>query len=428
MLRGIFKNTTFAVVAAVAGVGTAQAGGLERGGYNIDLLFDPSPFNFESSFTYVMPDRTLKNTVDTDPSNGLGANGIGGGDTSVRESVDYAIPRFGIKVNVVDPIDCLFDYSEPWGAHTHPGANWVGANSNIETEVKSNNFAATCSYKFAAGPGQFRMIGGAFWQEVHGFKDRLVAGGLPSFLGTGVGHLELAGEGHGWRAGIAYEIPDIAFRASLVYNSEVELNNITGMLDLTQVPAVILPAGDPRRPFFGVSTPVFGSASMPDSVELKLQSGVAPGWLAFGSVKWVDWSELQNVIFCPEITRGIASCVSGSPTKITSLDLIYRDGWTITGGVGHKFNDQLSGAVALNWDRGTSQGFGSRTDTWSVSAGTSFTPNDRIEFRLGALAGILTSGHSGAITRGGVTYGDDVSYDFGNDFVGALSLAARVKF
>ncbi|MGG2475354.1 transporter, partial [Rhizobium sp. BR5] len=43
---------------------------------------------------------------------------------------------------------------------------------------------------------------------------------------------------------------------------------------------------------------VYGSVSMPDSIELKVQSGIAPDWLAFGSVKWTDWSQIQVIPFC----------------------------------------------------------------------------------------------------------------------------------
>ena len=48
----------------------AHAGGIERGGYDIDLLFDPAPFATEAEATFVMPQRKLKNAVDTDPFNG----------------------------------------------------------------------------------------------------------------------------------------------------------------------------------------------------------------------------------------------------------------------------------------------------------------------------------------------------------------------
>lgn len=404
---------------SLAAVGTAGAGGLERGGYNIDLLFDPARFASEASVVYVMPQRELDNVVDINPANGLGSNGIGGGDSSgVRDTESYAVPRIGFKAGFGDSVDCMADYSQPWGAHSNPGANWVGANSNIETKIESDNYAATCSYRMDAGKGQFRVLGGVFYQEVGGFKDRQVApdivltpGGPFDVPGSGVGRLELEGDGVGWRTGAAYEIPEIAFRASLVYNSEVDLGDITGTIDLTQVPGFI----DPTNPLLGVVTNVVGTQAMPDSVEFKIQSGIAPDWLAFGSIKWVDWSTFQEISFCnvdqPEPCN--------ADTDETSLELLYRDGWTVSGGIGHKFNEQWSGAAAITWDRGTSTTLGTQSDTWTLSGGASFTPTEMVELRFGGAVGVLTSGSSSD---------SEVAFDYGNDFVGALSAAAKMKF
>lgn len=403
---------------------TAFAGGLERGGYNIDQLFDASQFSIQSGVIYVMPQRKLKNAKDTDPSDGLGSNGRGGGSTTADDTENYAIPYGGIKGGIGD-LDCLVDYSEPFGAHTNPGANWVGAQNNIETKITTHNYGATCSYKFDMGPGQLRVIGGTFYQEVEGFKERYVFN--PALLGgtgTGIGRLDLEDQAWGWRAGVAYEIPEYALRASLVYNSRVKYDNLTGTVDLTQAIGGIAPYN--RAPY-GRVTPVFGSAEAPDSLEFKVQSGIAPDWLAFGSVKWTNWSLLQSISLCPTATRG-RTCSATSGTQLTSLDLLYQDGWTVTGGIGHKFNDQWSGAVSLTWDRGTSHGYGAQTDSWTLGVGAAYSPTENIEWRLAGALGILTSGSSGAITQNGVTYGDDVSYDFGNDLVAAISTSIKVKF
>jgi long-chain fatty acid transport protein len=290
----------------------------------------------------------------------------------------------------------------------------VGAQSNIETKITTHNYGATCSYKFDAGPGQLRLIGGAFYQEIEGFKERLVV--APGLIGapvTGIGRLDLHDNGWGWRAGIAYEIPEYAFRTSLVYNSRVKYDNLTGTVDLTQVPVVPI--------YGGLVTDVAGSADAPDSLELKVQSGIAPHWLAFGSVKWTNWSILQSVVLCP--TSGV--CPAGG---LTSLDLAYRDGWTISGGIGHKFNDKWAGAVSVTWDRGTSDGYGAQTDAWTLGVGTSFSPTENIEWRVAGAIGLLSSGESGTFTRDGVTYGDDVTYSFGNDLVAAVSTSIKVKF
>jgi long-chain fatty acid transport protein len=418
MNKPLLKTLLGAGCVSLAMIGTASAGGLERGGYNIDLLFDPARFASEASVTYVMPQRELDDVVDINPLNGVGSNGIGGGATNgVADTEDYAIPRIGFKASIGDSVDCMVDYSQPWGAHSNPGANWMGANSNIETKVNSDNIAGTCSYKMQAGTGQFRVLGGVFYQQVDGFKERLVAP-VPlivgsDILGDGVGRLELEGEGVGWRIGAAYEIPEIAFRASLVYNSEVDLGDITGTVDLTRIP--FIPGTPLANPLFGTVTDVVGTQSMPDSVEFKIQSGIAPGWLAFGSIKWVDWSTFQEISFCA--VGDPRPCTAD--TDVTSLELLYRDGWTVSGGFGHKFNDQWSGAASIAWDRGTSTTLGTQSDTWTFSAGAAYTPTQNVEFRLGGALGVLTSGES---------EDSEITYEYGNDLVAAVSASAKVKW
>jgi long-chain fatty acid transport protein len=409
----------------------AQAGGLERGGYNIDLLFSEERFASEAGVIYVMPDRKIKNARDTDPTDGMGSNGIGGGKTSVDETENYTVPRAGIKVGITSDFDCLAQYSQPWGVHTKPGKDWVGANENIETKIKSNDYGLTCSYKFDVGKGYLRALGGVSYQEVEGFKERLVVGQVlqtpyaaAGFDGTGV--LDLKGDGWGWRIGAAYEIPEIAFRASLVYNAEVDLGQVDGTIDVRNVPAAF---ANPRLPFAGQIIDVYGTATMPQSLEFKLQTGIAPGWLAYGSVKWVDWSVLDVVAFCPTSTKGMGKCGPSSPFRATSLDLMFQDGWTVTAGIGHKFNDQWSGQVQVSWDRGTSTGLTTQTDTWLLSTGIAYSPNKNFEIRAGGAIGMLTSGSFGPTECvGNQPCGTKVKYDFGDDFVSALSISGKLKF
>lgn len=143
MVRITITRGLLATAALCALHTSASAGGLERGGYNIDLLFDPSPVAAETSGTYVAPQRKLKNVQDINRANGLGSDGRNGGTTTADDSEGYWVPRIGVKAGFGDSVDCMADYSQPWGAHTKPGANWRGANENIETKVESDNYAVT---------------------------------------------------------------------------------------------------------------------------------------------------------------------------------------------------------------------------------------------------------------------------------------------
>ncbi|MDH6265739.1 long-chain fatty acid transport protein [Rhizobium sp. SG_E_25_P2] len=404
MGKTMLRKGFLTVISAGFMSGAAYAGGIERNGYNIDLLFDPSNVAVEGTATYVTPHRTYENTTNY--------SGVGGTDPDVRDTKDYFNGSVGVKARVVEGVDCLVDYSQPWGAHSAPGLEWTGSGENSETKINSDNYGLTCSYKFDMGKGQLRLIGGGFYQTVDGFKESLVTPAelVPGFDGTG--RLDLDSDGWGWRAGVAYEIPEYAFRASLVYNSEVKLDEITGTLDMSNVSPAVVPS------LGGVVWDVYGSTKMPDSIELSVQSGIAPDWLAFGSVKWTDWSQLQTIPFY----------LKGTDIQATSLDLFYRDGWTVTGGVGHQFTEKVSGAVSVTWDRGTSQGYGSQTDTWLFGTGVNFAATKNVDIKLSGAVGWMKSGSSGAYVYNGVTYGVENDYDFGTDFVGAISTGIKVKF
>lgn len=418
-----FEKALLGLMMAAAAT-PALAGGLERGGYNIDLLFDPSDYAIESTATFVAPQRDVNDAVDNAAKSGPLAPT--GWRNTARDSESYWSPRIGAKAAIGDYGDCMVDYSQPWGAYLKPG-QWQGSSYNMETKVSSSNYAATCRAKFDVGNGVFSIIGGGFYQELTGYKYRQVVApavlnlyGLP---GTGVGKLDMEGNGWGWRAGFAYEIPEIAFRTSLVYNSAVD-HDLAGTVDLTNVPGAVLPAT--IQSLGGKIVPIYGSVSMPDSIELKMQSGVAPGWLVFGSVKWTDWSQIQAIPFCPV---GMSPCAPGS-TAINTLDLFYRDGWTVSGGVGHKFNDQWSGAVSLTWDRGTSTVIGTQTDTWVLGTQAIYSPNKSVELKLSGAIGLLTSGSSSisGAPCGTTICGNEASYTFGNDLVAAISTSVKVKF
>jgi len=476
MIRVPLKSIVAGLTASVALVSSAQAGGFDRGGVNVDLLFSDKRVDTEFSATYVSPQRTIKNVtrgtneatqaavgqalagtvgaagpiataaeiqayiavnpavrgaqvqaIQTAVVGGIiGAGGNPGVDTSASIDVDsdYVVPRVGLKVGVTDDLSCLGTYTEPFGASADYGTGNAYSASTVAFSIDTRDIGLTCSYRFAGmqlGVGQsyFRFIGGVSYQELEGFQSRqrfldFAKLGSTSVLGVtntaGIGSFKVKGDAMGYRMGVAFEVPDIAMRASLMYNSSYDYD-LSGTQDNTGFGAAI-----PSSRL----VPITMSTEIPQSLELKVQTGIAAGTLAFASVKWQQWSRLGIIP-----VNGGVSPVSGTPASL-SFDPVYRDGWTVTGGVGRKFNDALSGSLALTWDRGTATTTGTQTDTWTVSGGLAHEVGENVELRIGGAIGLLTSGTSTPPAGGDAA--SNVTYNFGNDVVYALSGALKVKF
>jgi long-subunit fatty acid transport protein len=122
---------------------------------------------------------------------------------------------------------------------------------------------------------------------------------LPTFTASTItGKSEM-----GYIVGASYSIPEIAFRAELLYETETNFSLDT-----------VSPAGDGQT-----------TGSIPDSMTLNFQSGVADGTLVFGSMRRADWANHQLR-------------VHPQPTDTSS----FTNTTTINVGVGRKVTDALS--------------------------------------------------------------------------------------
>lgn len=362
MKKTHLKSLIAAGIAATALVGSAQAGGFSRGNADTDILFEQGNVSLRMGATFVSPERKYtKNPV---------AGLVG---TDYAES--YVVPSVAAKFNVNESIRCALTMVENNGGKVRYAV--PNRSGKLTEEFETTEFGTTCGVGFDAGPGKLWILGGGFAEKFDYDRQNDF-----SSLGLPTAELTLAGLEYGYRAGIAYEIPDIALRAQLMYRSgtsygaDGNLAAPAGVLCIaTGLPAL---CGLPRDQKLDV--PSLGYGDLPQSVELKLQSGVAPGWLAFGSVKWSDWSVLESLDVV---------AITGTPI---SKDLYFwKDGWTVTGGVGHAFNDRVSGLVALTWDRGVGTGYDLSSDTWTLSAGGSVKDSIGGELRGGVGVSYLTS-------------------------------------
>lgn len=257
----------------------------------------------------------------------------------------------------------------------------------------TNEYGATCDVNFEAGRGNLHVIAGGFMQD---FSYTAVA---KTPTNVYIGTLQLDDDSaYGYRLGLGYEITEYALRAQLLYRSQVDHNTNSGSFDVG--PGGAASFGVP----VGTILPASGYGSLPQSLELSLQSGVAPGWLVYGSVKWTDWSVLQalNYRIATSNRRDVYN---------------WKDGWTVQAGVGHAFNETVSGTVNLTYDQGVGTGADIMTDTWTVAAAAIVKAGPG-ELRVGGGVSYLASGSQSTAQQAAfnATAGNDWSYSLGAQF------------
>lgn len=344
-LKALLGATALTIVAA----GAAQAGGFSRGTADTDILFEQGNFNLRTGVTIVSPSRKFTNA------------GFPGQEAlvGVNYAETFVIPSAAVKFKILDNLSCAGTFATPYGGSSaYPIPS--GRMGKLKEELLANEYGATCAVQFELGKGKLSFLGGVFVEQ-HNY-DLVIR---PVNLGGLTAEVNLKGNDTGWRAGVAYEIPEIALRTQLMYRSATTVD-ASG--------TIVTPGGPPF-----LSGAAHGAGELPQSIELKAQSGVAPGWLAFGSVKWTDYSVLKRL----DLT---------TVTPIQGANLYYyKDGWTVTGGVGHAFTDSISGLVSLTWDKGVTTGWDTASDTYTFATGVSLKDKIGGELRAGFGLSYLTS-------------------------------------
>lgn len=494
------KNTTLkgfglALLTTSAMTTSALAGGFDRGGVNVDKLFDKSRFATDAQVTYVFPNRSVQNVqrsnntvVDVTAAGALiqAVNSAGAGATNLGEAqaflaglqasdspvalgtaqaiidgvntavapvaadnpgasssridqeTDFFVPRFSAKFEVANSLNCLATYSEPYGADNENGTGNALSASAVEFSIDTQDYGLTCAYEFGGGTTSvgdsfISVVGGVSYQEFQGFLSRqsfldFASAGIGSLAGVvpgsnvtnsaGLGTFDVEGEAVGWRAGIAYEIPDIALRAFLLYSSSYDYD-LTGVQDNTGF-GVDAAAGNARAN-------ISGELEIPQAIDLKLQSGIAEGTLAFANLRWQQWSAIDVVPIVGGITALAPSATGGSAPTDLAFEAGYRDGYTANIGIGKQLTENLSGLVSIGWDRGTATVSGTQTDSWTLSGGLNYQEGDHFEIRVGGLVGVLEGGNSRALPNS-IDQANDVTYEFGADLLLAVNAGVKYKF
>lgn len=195
-------KTLTALILATIPASSVFAAALDRSGQSIAAFLQPG------NYAEIGGSLLVPNVEGTD-KNGKKVNDMG--DT-------YAFGNAALKILATDLISFGLIFDEPFGADaTYRGNNaFTTTTDNTLVDVKSRNLTALIGIKPVTG---LTLYGGAAYQEVEG--DIKLRGTAYSAFSGYDATVKRDGD-FGWVAGAAYEIPDIALKASVTYRSEIE--------------------------------------------------------------------------------------------------------------------------------------------------------------------------------------------------------------
>lgn len=369
------KALTTAMILAALPTAGAFAAALDRSGQSISAFLQPGNY-FEAGISVLDPDVSGK------------AKPEYGGQSINDMAGDYYFPSAALKLQLNDHFSFGLIYDQPYGAdaeYTNSALFTHPTQGNTSVEVDSQNlsmilgFQPTENWNFYGG-GVYQTIKGNV--HLRGAAYSIYGGYAPAGLIPGTttstpvpssvipGYDADIGEDSaaGWLAGFAYQIPEIALKASLTYRSEIEHKvNITETI-VSAIPGV----GAINY------TDAETSITTPQSVNLDFQTGIMANTVAFANVRWVNWKDfaIRPNQFGQLSEYPLVKQLTG---KSNGFDLVaYTDDqWSANVGVGRKLNEQWAGNVSVGWDSGAGNPvttLGPTEGYWNVGLGVQYSP------------------------------------------------------
>ena len=321
------KNAIAAASILALGASGALAGGIDRSGQSIAVIFEPGTY-VELSFGQVMPSVSGVGTV---------FSGTPGADSG-NMTADYTQLGLAYKTELTDGLDMALIFDQPFGADVSYPASAYFATGSV-ADLDTSAITALLNYRTASN---FSVHGGL---RVQSFSAEATV--FPLLLGYTVsGAMD---QGFGYLIGVAFEKPEIALRVALTYNSAIEHSLAT-----TETSDAL---GGPNA-----STTVINT---PQSVNLEFKTGIAADTLLFGSVRWVEWSAFDITPADYFVLTSGGSLVSYDDDRI-SYSL----------GIGRRLNDTWSVAATAGFEKtlgGFSSNLGPTDGNKNIGVGATYT-------------------------------------------------------
>ncbi|MHA3893319.1 OmpP1/FadL family transporter [Acinetobacter sp. GXMZU3951] len=384
------------------------AAGLDRSGQSIAAFLQPGNY-FEAGISILDPDVSGK---DKDNQNT--------GDMAS----DYYFPHAALKIQATDHVSIGLIYDQPYGADAeYSGNNNFVQNGAAPFEGGTSVVVDTQNLNLLVGyqPNEnWNLYAGAVYQTVDG---TVLLRGKTYSVFNGYDFRTGEDESVGWLAGVAYQIPEIALKASVTYRAEIEHKmNAYENFGSTAIP------NNPLTPVISAISSSNSETTLttPQSVNIDFQTGIMANTVAFANVRWVDWSKFKVQPYqFGKLSQylGQNNLVPNKPNGFNLID--YKDDQiSATVGLGRKFSDRWSSNISVGWDSGAGNPvttLGPTEGFWSVGTGVRFSPAENYFIGAGVKyfwlgdADAVTGAHSAAGTftdNNAIAYGLNVGYKF----------------
>lgn len=279
----------------------ASAGGIDRSTMPYSILFEHDDV-VQLSFSNVTPN----------------VSGILGPFPTGNMAQSYTSVSLAYKSDLTEQLALAVIVNSPYGADA---AYTMGAYTGLEAHWNSNQIAALLKYKVT---DRVSVYGGLRYVTSSATIN------IPSQMTLGAGTYTATADSDaqlGYVVGAAYEVPDIALRVGLSYESAITHS---------------FPTAERFAVAFSGST--FNSTTdiiLPQTVTLDFQSGVAKDTLVFGSIRWSEWSNWH-------VAPDLYALATGG--EVTGFD---NDVVTYQLGVGRRLNENLSVFARFGYERAT---------------------------------------------------------------------------
>ena len=325
-LNGI-KALQFAGMSATARVGTALA---------VQAGLAPTPANIATVLSTPQGQGTLAAYNDT-------ANAA---HAATKTAIDT-----GVQAGISATVDAL------------AAAATLGTGGTT-VDVTTHNYSLILGFKPI---DNFTLYAGPVYQQVKGSLS--LRGNVASVFNGYDAEFKETGD-IGWLAGVAYEIPDIALKASLTYRSKIkqDLESIENFSSKTTINTI--------APQLDLDTNGITTIETPQSVNLDFQTGIMANTVAFANLRWANWADTA---IRPFKFGKVSQVLGGMQGRPEGFDVIkYSDDqWSINAGVGRKFNEKWAGNLSVGYDTGAGNPVSSLGPTegyTNVGVGVQFSP------------------------------------------------------